>query len=296
MRAEVAEAEDAAAVRDDDDLDVVAGPVVHHGAHEPAVLGGEVHAARAPEVAAEALAHLAHRRRVDDGRELVHVVDQQPVEERLVAVAQVVQELCAVQRVRQLAHRVQDLGHLLRQRQRARRHEPADAQHVALRQREARALVRQRVVHLRAARKRREREGGAARRGRDVESQARRAQNARLGENVARLLRCVACRVRCCTHDGDAVLPGGVRRDEGELRRVEARHGARRRQQQQRGCARPQRDGSARGAQRWCAARQHLFLRASQPNAAVERGRREGAWRINAEAASSKRRALAWLC
>jgi hypothetical protein len=58
VRAEVAQPQDARAVGDDHHLDLVRRPVVHHGAHQPAVLRRKVHAARAPEVGPEALADL----------------------------------------------------------------------------------------------------------------------------------------------------------------------------------------------------------------------------------------------
>jgi hypothetical protein len=91
VRAQVAEAEDAAPVRHDDDVDVLVRPVVDHGGHVPPVLLGEVHAPGAAEPVPELLAHLPHGGRVDQRRHLVQVVDQHAVVQRLVPVVQVLQ-------------------------------------------------------------------------------------------------------------------------------------------------------------------------------------------------------------
>ena len=60
-----------------------------HGGEEAAVLAGEVHAAAAAVLVAELLAHVPHRGRVDQRRQLLHVVDEDAVVEGLVAVVQV---------------------------------------------------------------------------------------------------------------------------------------------------------------------------------------------------------------
>jgi hypothetical protein len=139
----------AAAAVTHDDLHVVVRPVPDHRGHQPAVARGEVHAPRALEVGAEALAHLADGGRVHDGRERLEVVDERPEEERLVAVLQRAQVHVLLDVVGVLLDRVPHLLRLRLQRQRARRHQTADPQPVALCVPEARTLVRDRVVHLR---------------------------------------------------------------------------------------------------------------------------------------------------
>ena len=89
VRAEIAQTEDARAVRHADHVHVVVRPVVHHSREEPAVLGAEVHAARAAELRAELLAHVADGGRVDERGELGRVLHQHAVVQRLVAVVQI---------------------------------------------------------------------------------------------------------------------------------------------------------------------------------------------------------------
>ena len=68
-----------------------AGACCTHGGEEAAILAREVHAAAATELVAELLAHVPHGGRVDEGGQLLHVVNQHPVVQRLVAVVQVLQ-------------------------------------------------------------------------------------------------------------------------------------------------------------------------------------------------------------
>ena len=111
LHAQVAEAEHARAVRHDDDVHALVVPVVHHRVHVPLVRAREVHPARAPEqarvlragrrgdtvtgerrdgawrtmsrwrcgacvrAAARLQANLADGGRVDDGRQLLHMLD-----------------------------------------------------------------------------------------------------------------------------------------------------------------------------------------------------------------------------
>mmetsp|Transcript_67741 Transcript_67741/g.161693 ORF Transcript_67741/g.161693 Transcript_67741/m.161693 type:complete len:513 (-) Transcript_67741:388-1926(-) len=84
--AEVSESQDPRAVRHHNNLDTRLGPVCDDGVHVPLVLRRDVHPARPPETVPELLAGLPDRRRVDDGREVLHVVDEQRVEQRLVVV------------------------------------------------------------------------------------------------------------------------------------------------------------------------------------------------------------------
>ena len=81
----VAEAQDALVVGDDDQADVVAGAT--KDVIDPAdVIGRDPDAARTPEDVAELLARETDRRRVDDRQELLEVLDEEPVEQGLVAV------------------------------------------------------------------------------------------------------------------------------------------------------------------------------------------------------------------
>ena len=64
-------------------------PVVHHRREEAAVVAREVHPARARELVAELLAHVADGRRVDQRGELLHVLDESAVVQRLVAIVDV---------------------------------------------------------------------------------------------------------------------------------------------------------------------------------------------------------------
>mmetsp|Transcript_3736 Transcript_3736/g.8215 ORF Transcript_3736/g.8215 Transcript_3736/m.8215 type:complete len:589 (-) Transcript_3736:261-2027(-) len=89
--AEVAQAQDARAVGDDDDAHVGVGPVVDEGGHEAAVLPGEVHAARAAELMAELLADGADGGSVDQRGELLDVVHEQIEVEGLVPILELLQ-------------------------------------------------------------------------------------------------------------------------------------------------------------------------------------------------------------
>ena len=84
----VAEAEDALVVGDDDEPHVLEGRVAEHAVDLPPVVGRDPQAAGAAEDVAELLARAAHRGRVDDGEELLEMVDEEPVEEGLVPVLQ----------------------------------------------------------------------------------------------------------------------------------------------------------------------------------------------------------------
>ena len=84
----VAQAEDALAVGHHDQRHVRRRRVAQHVRDVRDVLGGDPQSARPPQDVAEPLAGLAHRGRVDDRGQLLEVVAQQPVEQRLVAVLQ----------------------------------------------------------------------------------------------------------------------------------------------------------------------------------------------------------------
>mmetsp|Transcript_15569 Transcript_15569/g.64605 ORF Transcript_15569/g.64605 Transcript_15569/m.64605 type:complete len:213 (+) Transcript_15569:1450-2088(+) len=81
-RAEITQAEDAAAVRNHDDLRTWEWPVVTDLAEVVAVGDGEVHALRRAEEASILLARLSNCRRVHDRKQLLHVLLQRAEEER----------------------------------------------------------------------------------------------------------------------------------------------------------------------------------------------------------------------
>ena len=144
--AEVAEPEDARPVRDDYHLHLLVRPVCDARVHLAAIERANVHAARAAEAIAELLARQPHRGRVDDGRQELDVFDQQRVEERLVVVANVRQELVAVDVRRQGLQALHRLLHLQTHRDPPRRQEAAEPQAVPLRVAERCALVVERVL------------------------------------------------------------------------------------------------------------------------------------------------------
>ena len=84
----VAEPQDPLVVRDDDQADILGGRRAQDVVDPVDVIGRDPDPARPPEDVAELLAGTPDRRRVDDRQELLEVVGQDPVEERLVAVLQ----------------------------------------------------------------------------------------------------------------------------------------------------------------------------------------------------------------
>ena len=84
----VAQAQDPLVVGDHDELDVVLGGVAQQVGNAIDVVGRDPDAAGTAQDVAVLLARLADGRRVDDRHELRQVLDQQPVEQGLVAVLQ----------------------------------------------------------------------------------------------------------------------------------------------------------------------------------------------------------------
>ena len=146
VRAEIAEAEDALAVGDDDDADVAMGPILQDLPDSPAILEGNIEPARAAENVAVLLAALAHRRGVDDGHHLVEVVHDHPVEQVLVAVLQRDQIDILLDVGGFAANVFQHPHRLFRLRGNARRQETAQAQRIALRLGEGCPLVQYRCL------------------------------------------------------------------------------------------------------------------------------------------------------
>ena len=144
VRAEIAEAEDALAVGDDDDADVAMGPILQDLPDAPVILEGNIQSPRATENVAVLLAPLAHRRGVDDGHHLVEVVHDHAIEQALLAVLQR-EQVDVLLDVARLALEVFQHSHrLFLLRGNAGRQEAAQAQRIALRLGEGRSLVQYR--------------------------------------------------------------------------------------------------------------------------------------------------------
>eukprot|EP00053_Salpingoeca_punica_P013599 m.122988 g.122988 ORF g.122988 m.122988 type:complete len:443 (-) comp16239_c1_seq1:1187-2515(-) len=173
LHAEIAQAENARAVCDDDDVDLGPRPVPDKGMHVAEVAGGKVHAARAAEEHVGVDACIADRRRVDDGRHLGNLVCDEAVEEGLVAILQGDHEevlghhvlvhaagnvalVCAASSVEVV---VGALG-LLLEGEATGRDEAAQAQTILLALREAGALVEDGVVDDLSAKGGRRQRGG----------------------------------------------------------------------------------------------------------------------------------------
>ena len=140
----VAEAQDALVVGDDDQADVIAGG--SKDVVDPAdVIGRDPDAARAPEDVAELLAGEADGRRVDDRQELLEVLDEEPVEERLVAILERGQADVPLEVVGLAADVLELEPDLLVDRRHAWRQQAVQAEGVALAVGECRALVQQRI-------------------------------------------------------------------------------------------------------------------------------------------------------
>mmetsp|Transcript_41365 Transcript_41365/g.60957 ORF Transcript_41365/g.60957 Transcript_41365/m.60957 type:complete len:601 (-) Transcript_41365:322-2124(-) len=113
VRAQVPEPEDARAVRDDDDVDLVARPVVHHRRHVAAIVPREVHPARPAVLVAELLAHHAHGWGVDQRSHLFDVIYKCAVVQGFVPVCQVLQVHVLVHIGGLLIHMIHYNGDLL---------------------------------------------------------------------------------------------------------------------------------------------------------------------------------------
>ena len=140
----VAEAQDAFVVGDDDQADGVAGRA--KDVVDPTdVVGRDPDAARTPEDVAELLAREADRRRVDDRQELLEVVDEEAVEQGLVAVVECGQTDIALEVIALAPDMLQFPGDLLVERRHARWQQAVEAKGVTLAGREGRALVEERL-------------------------------------------------------------------------------------------------------------------------------------------------------
>jgi len=99
-----------------------------------------------PEDAAVFEAGLSHGWRVNDRHELLEIVEQQPVKERLVTLLQRHEEDVFLEIRRLPAHLCQRPHELRVQLENARRHEPAQPERILLLPRKARALREQGIV------------------------------------------------------------------------------------------------------------------------------------------------------
>ena len=141
----VAEAQDPLVVRHHDQPDVVLTGVGEELGDPIDVIGREPEAARPTHDVAVLLTGTAHDRRVHDGHELLEVLQQDPVEERLVAVLERREPDEPLEFVA-LAAVLRDLeGDLLFERSHARRQEPAEPEDLSLLLGERGVLVQQRL-------------------------------------------------------------------------------------------------------------------------------------------------------
>ena len=150
LRAEVAKAEDALAVGDDDQLGRIR-PVGQQFRDASAIVGANEHAARPLEDQAEPLAGEAHRRRVDQRLDFIDVVADDAEEQRLVAIVQRVERDVFFQVGGQVAQIGQHARDLLVHREHVRGQQAAQSQRIALRFRKSSALVKQRIAQQRHA-------------------------------------------------------------------------------------------------------------------------------------------------
>jgi hypothetical protein len=146
VRAEIAEAEDPLAVAHHDDRDLAARPVREHAADASAIGGADEDSPRALEDVRVALAGEADRRRVDDRRHLVRMLDQQPVEERLVAVVQRAEVDVLLEIARLAAEILEHARELLLLGGDVRRKKAAQLQPIALLFRERGAFVEEGIL------------------------------------------------------------------------------------------------------------------------------------------------------
>ena len=128
----VAEAEDPLVVGHDDEPDLVPRRVAQDLRDVVHVVGGDPDAARATVQVAELLARTADGGRVDDGQQLLQVVEEDAVEQRLVAVLEGREADVPLEVVGLVADVLQLEADLLVDVDDARREEPAEAEGVAL--------------------------------------------------------------------------------------------------------------------------------------------------------------------
>ena len=137
----VTQPKDSLVVGHHDQSDIAVGGVAQELRQAIDVVGSEPQAARAAEDVAERLAGEADRRRIDDWHQLLQVVAQQAIEQRLVAVLEGRQPDVPLEVVRLASDMLELKAGLLGERERTRRQEPAQPERVALVVGECRVLV-----------------------------------------------------------------------------------------------------------------------------------------------------------
>ena len=131
VAAQIAEAEDTLAICHHDHAHIALRPVAQDLRHAAPIFRGNVEPARAAENSIILLARLADRGRVDDRHQLLDMIDQDAVKERLVSSGQRDERDVAFQ-VRRFARQIAEHAlDLLGLRLGARRQQPAQAQRIA---------------------------------------------------------------------------------------------------------------------------------------------------------------------
>ena len=149
--AQVAEAQDALAVADDDDRHVASRPVGEHLRDAAAVGRTDEDAVRTLKDVRVPLAGEPDRRRVDDGHHFIRMIHQQAEEKRLVAVVQRPQIDVLLEIARLAAEILEHALQLLFLRRDVRRQQAAQVQRIALGFGERGSLVERRILQERNA-------------------------------------------------------------------------------------------------------------------------------------------------
>ena len=169
----VAEAQDPLVVGDDDEPDLVARRVAEDLRDAVDVVRGDPDPTRPAPQVAELLAGAPDRGRVDDRQQLLEVLQEHAVEERLVAVLEGGQPDVALEVVRLPAHVLELEAHLLLDVHHAGRQEAAQGEVLALLVAEGGVLVEDRVGEQREATE--DHRGGSGAGAQGVEGRAREA-------------------------------------------------------------------------------------------------------------------------
>ncbi len=145
-RALVAQPQNPLAIRHHDAAHAVISRMLQDRLHPRAIRIAQKHSPRPPPDLREALASLAHRRRIHHRQHLLDVARDQRIEQRLVHILQIAHERIARKIIRQRPKRPQPPLHLFVQRAHMRRQQPMQRELIALRLRKRRALVEHRRV------------------------------------------------------------------------------------------------------------------------------------------------------
>jgi hypothetical protein len=143
--AEIAQAENALAVGDDDEFGRI-GPIGQQLGDAAAIVGADEKPARPLENIAELLTGESHRRRVNDRLNLVDIVADEAEKQRLVAVVERIERHVFFEVVGQIAQIGQQAIHLCLDLEVGRRQQAAQAEGVAFLIGEAGPFVQQRIA------------------------------------------------------------------------------------------------------------------------------------------------------